>query len=161
MWAPSKITEWLDERIDFIQKILLLTKEITSENKKQISDCTLALENFKYCKKLHFDFLQDSTNNDIKKRFRNIANKLIFDTIYELDKQEYKCVSIHECCFPSQEKEILPQEIIDNITKIRAALENIFHQVQQLCDGTEFEKSSNIRQTSKNKDSEYRIELEE
>lgn len=135
MWTPSTITEWVDERIGFIENILSSTKEITSENKRQISDFTFAVENFKYCKKLHLELLKDSNNDDVKRRFRNIANKLIFDTVYELDKQEYKCIYIHEFCFPTKEKDILPQESIDNIAKVRKALESIFYQVQQLCGG--------------------------
>jgi len=135
MWTPNTITEWMDERIGFIENILSSTKEINTENIRQISDCTLSLENFKYCKKLYFELLQDSKNNEVKRRFTNIANKLIFDTVYDLDKQEYKCIYIHEFCFPTRKKHILPQEIIDNIAQIRVALENIFYQVQQLCSG--------------------------
>lgn len=135
MWIPNTIIEWLDERIGFIENILSSTQTINSENKNQISDCTLLSENFKYCKKLYLELLQDSNNDDVKRRFRNVANKLIFDTIYELDKQEYKCIYIHGFCFPTKEKDILPQEIIDNITDIRIALEKIFYQVQHLCGG--------------------------
>ena len=135
MWTPNTINEWLDERIGFIENILSSTKEITTENKKQISDCTLAVENFKYCKKLYLELLEDSDNSEVEKRFRIIAHKLIFDTFYELDRQEYKCTYIHGFCFPTKEKNILPQENIDNISNIRKALENIFYQVQQLCDG--------------------------
>lgn len=135
MWTPNTIIEWLDERIGFIENVLSSTETINSENKNQISDFTLLSENFKYCKKLYLDLLQDSNNHDIKIRFRNIANKLIFDTIYELDKQEYKCIYVHEFCFPTKEKDILPQESIDNITDIRKALEKIFYQVQNLCGG--------------------------
>lgn len=133
MWIPNTIIEWLDERIVFIENIISSTETINSENKNQISDCTLLSENFKYCKKLYLELLQDSNNDDVKRRFRNIANKLIFDSIYELDKQEYKCIYIHGFCFPTKEKDILPQESIDNITDIRIALEKIFYQVQNLC----------------------------
>lgn len=132
MWTPRTITEWMDERIVFIQNIISSTKEITPENKRQMSDCTVALENFKYCKKLHIEWLQNPNNDNIKRLFKNIANKLIFEAIYELDKQEYKCIYIHGLCFPTKEKDILPQENIDNIENIRVALENIFYQVQ-LC----------------------------
>lgn len=132
MWTPSTITEWMDERIGFIENILLSTKEIDDKNKQQISDCSLVLENFKYCKKLYLELLQDSNNTDIKRRFRNIANKLIFDTVYELDKQEYKCIYIHKFCFPTKEKDILTKGNIDNISEIRTSLENIFKQVQKL-----------------------------
>lgn len=134
MWTPNTIAEWLDERIGFIENILSSNKEITNENTKMISNFTLARENFKYCKKLYLELLQDLNNNDVKRRFQNIANKLIFDTVYELDKQEYKCIYVHEFCFPTKEKNILPQENIDNIAQIRVALENIFYQVRQLCD---------------------------
>lgn len=130
---PNTIIEWLDERIVFIENILSYNQKINSENKKHISDCILASENFKYCKRLYLELLQHSNNDDTKRRFRNIANKLIFDTIYELDKQEYKCIYIHEFCFPTKEKDILPQEIIDNITDIRIGLEKIFYEVQHLC----------------------------
>jgi hypothetical protein len=126
------IIGWIDERISFIENILYSTNEITAENQKQRSDSVIVLENFKYCKKLYLELLKDACNTDIKKRFRNIINKLIFDTMYELDKQEYKCISIHGVCFPSKEKESLPQENIDNINKIRTMLENVFNQAQQL-----------------------------
>ena len=135
MWTPSTITEWIDERICFIENILSSTKKITAENKRQISDCTLLLENFKYCKKSYLELLENSDNADTKKRFKNIAYKLILDTVHELDKQEYKCIYIHGFCFPTKEKDILPQGSIDNIAKIRVALKNIFYQVQQLGDG--------------------------
>ena len=135
MWTPNTISEWLDERMDFIKNTLSSINKISAKNIRQMSDYTLAIQNFEYCKKLHLEFLQDSNNNDVKKCFQNIANKLILDTVYELDKQEYKCVYIHGCCFPTKDKDILPQESIDNITKMRVALENIFCQVQQLCGG--------------------------
>jgi len=90
MWTPNTINEWLDERIGFIENILSSTKEITTENKKQISDCTLAVENFKYCKKLYLELLEDSDNSDVEKRFRIIAHKLIFDTFYELVSNKRK-----------------------------------------------------------------------
>ena len=133
MWTPNTIIEWIDERIVFIENNLSLIKEINSENQRQISDFTLGLENFKYCKKLYLELLQDSNNDDVKRRFRNIANKLIFEIVYELDKQEYKRIYIHGFSFPTKEKDILPQQIIDNIAKWRTALEKIFYQVQELC----------------------------
>lgn len=135
MWTPSIITEWIDERIIFIQNTLSSTKKINAENQKQISNFAIAVENFKYCKKLYLELCQDSNNDDVKKRFKNIANKLIFETIYELDKVEYHCIYIHGVSFPSKEKVVLPQENIDNILKTRISLENIFYQVQKLCDG--------------------------
>lgn len=133
MWKPVSIGGWLDERIVFIENIISSNQKKTDENKMQISDCVIALQNFKYCKKLFDELLIDSNNNDFKKRFKNIANKLIFDTIYELDKQEYKCIYIHEFCFSTPEKEILPQEHVDNISDVRSALENIFCQVKKMC----------------------------
>jgi hypothetical protein len=133
MLTPNTITEWIDERVGFIENILSATSEINDKNEMQTFDSIVLLKNFRYCKKLHFMLLKDCTNKEIKMRFRNIANKLIFDTFYELDKQEYQCIHIHQICFPTKEKDILPQENIDNIAQIRVALENIFNEVQILC----------------------------
>lgn len=137
MWTPNTIIEWIEERISFMENFIFNSsiKEIPYDNSNQIRDFTLQLENFKYCKKLYFELLENSNEYDIKKRFKNISNKLIFDTIYSLDKVEFKCIYIHEFCFPTKEKDILPQESIDNISKNRLALEKIFYQVQQLCGG--------------------------
>lgn len=137
MWTPNTIIEWIEERISFMENFIFNSsiKEIPYDNSNQIRDFTIQLENFKYCKKLYFELLENSNEYDIKKRFKNISNKLIFDTIYSLDKVEFKCIYINEFCFPTKEKDILPQESIDNISKNRLALEKIFCQVQQLCGG--------------------------
>jgi hypothetical protein len=126
MWTPNNISEWLDERIGFIEKI------ISYSEKNQVSTFIIDLENFKYCKKLYTQLIENSDDCDIKKRFSNVASKLIFDAVYELDKQEYKCIIVHGVCLPTKEKDILPQENIDNITEIRLALEKIFYQIQEL-----------------------------
>lgn len=127
------IQGWLDERIEFINNFLSSTKNITDQNASTISKFSIVLENFKYCKILHTELLNDPNNADVKTRFRKIALNLIFDAIHELDKQEYKCIYLHGYAYPSTEKEILPAQIIDNISKIRIALTGIYDKVVELC----------------------------
>lgn len=131
MWTPKNISEWLDERIEFCDNFLSLNKN--NENNLMVSNFIVGSANFKYCKKLYLELLSDSENIELIKLFKNISYKLIFDTIYELDKSEYRCMYIGDYCFPTKEKEVLPQELIDNFTKHRKAMEVIFNEVNQLC----------------------------
>lgn len=132
MKLPNTIIEWIDERIRFIKTITPLIEKAWPGNALQISEFNIAGENYKYCKQLYQDLQQHPDSADIKKRFKNIAGKLIFDTLYELDKQEYRCVSISGMCFPTAEKQILPQRVIDDIAEVRMSMSNIFRQVQDM-----------------------------
>lgn len=120
----DKILSWLNERIDFINR---LSPVLTDQ--KQISDFILAEQNFNYCKKLYIALLSDQDNADLKKKFYIIACQLIFDALFELDKQEYKCFYVGGAAFPTREKETLPQNIIDNIADTRTMLWDVYSEI--------------------------------
>lgn len=130
IWTPSTIKEWLDERIKFTNNIANSIKIIDDSQKaKMLSDFVIANNNFTYCLKLYNE--RSEVRN--MKLFKSLALKLLFDTLYEFDKQENKCVNIQGISFPTNEKnDFLTQEFWDNQKKWRDALGNIYNQVIEL-----------------------------
>ena len=123
----------MEERIEFTGNFIAANAEITNINSYTITEFILANDNFKYCKKLYQELLQEPKNEDLKNLFRAIACKLLFEIIHSLNTQEYKCIYINGRIFPTKEKEILPQEISDNIQKMKIAITKIYNEVQNLC----------------------------
>lgn len=129
--TPSTITEWLDERIEFTNTILNsegLRMIEDNEKAQMVSNFTLANQNFTYCLKLY------NERNDAEnlRLFKELALKLLFDILYEFDKQENKCITINGITFTTNEKAFLPQEFWDNQKKWRDALSNIYNQIMEL-----------------------------
>jgi len=133
MKIPDTFIELLEDRIKFTGNFIAANAEITNINSYTITEFILAYENFKYCKKLYQELLQDKKNEDLEKLFGAIACKLLFEIIHSLNTQEYKCININGQVFPTKEKEVLPQEISDNIQKMKVAITKIYNEVTNLC----------------------------
>jgi hypothetical protein len=126
IWTPSTITEWLDERIEFTQRFANSKVIINNQQAKTVSDFILANQNFTYCLKLY----NEINNAENLRLFKELALKLLFDILYDFNKQENKCITIHGISFPTNEKnDFLPQEFWDNQNKLRDALKNIYNQI--------------------------------
>ena len=129
IFTPKTIDEWLDERISFTKSIIDSTTFIDNLNSQMMSDFTLSNANFKYCKELYEQHKAEKDNDEVKKLFKNIARKLLIETILELDKQEYVCTKIEGKICVTMDKSKLPQQTIDNIQKIRMSLEEIYNKI--------------------------------
>lgn len=115
IWTPNTISQWLEERIEFTK---LYPESI---------DFIVLNQNFTYCLKLYNERLCDAESLRL---FKDLALKLLFDLLYELNKQEKKCVIIQGITFPTNEKQdFLPQEFWDNQNKWRDALKKIYNQI--------------------------------
>jgi regulator of sigma D len=78
------ITEWLNERIEFIQGVLDMTKD---ENQK--GQFNSALSNFLLCKDL-YDYLSASDPKEAEYviiQFKQVAGRLITESIKALDEE--------------------------------------------------------------------------
>lgn len=131
MWTPNSIEELLSERIEFCENYLN-SCESSFEHQNTVTDFTIALADYKYCKKL-FEALKDNPNdNRSKTKFKKLAIKIIMDIYHQTELQTHKVISIHGVVFPSKEKERLPQENKDNCEDLIVQLEKIFREVNSL-----------------------------
>ena len=123
MFIPNTISEWLEERISFIENLIKVQSNASLRNQ-------VALHDFKYCKSLYIELCKNPNDNSTKEKFKNVANKLIFDILYEIDKQEYECRYIGGIMFPSKTKALLPQQVSDELTALRKAMSLLFDEIQ-------------------------------
>ena len=133
MKIPKTFLELLKERIKFTENFLSSTYVINNDNRLIVSKFIIANEDFKYCKKLYIQLLNEPNNSDLKILFRNLSYKLLFEIIHSLNTQEYKCVISNGLVFPAVERQVLPKEISDYISNMRIAIVDIFVEVEKLC----------------------------
>ena len=128
MFVPDTIEELLDERIQFCQNFL----ESVKEHHLVISDFQKALTDFEYCKKL-LNHLKDNPEDErAKARFKQLAFRIIFETLDTIKKQLNKCVCLHGVVWPTNTESYAPQETKDNLADLNKALEKIFTEVQSM-----------------------------
>lgn len=119
---------FLDERINFIQKLL---KEKSNKENEYFKICFLNLTDLYYCK-CCYSLLLNTNNEYLKGYTKQVAKRFILNCIYELNKQDFKCVTIHGISFPTKEKEDLPNNVILGIEESRKYLKRIWEIVEKI-----------------------------
>ena len=140
MWVPSNIREWLDERIGFCERMLKLQE--TTGTARGRTEMLFALSDYKYCNKLYQKIIDAKASGKQKSNFSIVAQKLLHQQLYEIQKQEFVCVTVGGTIFPTKEPAKLPQEILDNNRLLKDAFKKIYEDVKNIC-GDHFEPMVN------------------
>ena len=132
----SKIQQWLDERIAFTDTVLTgLSNNPIDDNMKstQIGRFTIANHDFKYCKELYDKIIINNEDIEAKTNFKKLSERLIFSTIEFFNQQLNETIRYHGFMSATKERDEIPQKMVDAIEKDKKFMEEVFNEVQLIC----------------------------